>query len=126
MERLRIGIGFLVALFFALSFVAHSILGWGAVQAELATAQVPDMLVLPLGIAWRLGGAAMLIFAGIVAQAFVSRVRGESPSMFAPALIGAGYLAYGTWAWVSSGFEAFFLLLFMIPGALLALACTTR
>jgi hypothetical protein len=124
MERVRVGVGVLVACFFALSFVAHSILGWGAVQGELTEANTPAALVLPIGIAWRLGGAAMLIFGGIVAQAFLARARKEPVSMFAPALVGAGYLAYGAWAWVASGFEPFFLILFVIPGALLALACT--
>jgi hypothetical protein len=122
MERVRIAVGFVCAGFLVLSFGAHSLLGWKAVSEQLAATNAPAELVEGLGIAWRLGGAAMLGFAAIAARGFVLRRRGARGAMGPVAIVAATYFVYGLWAFVTSGFDPFFAVLFVLPGAALGFA----
>jgi hypothetical protein len=64
MSRLRAILGLVAGVMVLLSGAAHSLLGWKALHAELATAGVPPILELNLKIGWHFGGAAMALRAG--------------------------------------------------------------
>jgi hypothetical protein len=104
-----------------LSAGAHSILGWKAQSEALAKTNAPPDLVQGLQIGWIFGGAVMLVLGIICITTFLKRLRGEAASTFAPALIAIAYLGFGAWAAVITGGDPF-VLLFVIPGVLLAIA----
>jgi hypothetical protein len=65
----------------------------------------------------------MLAFGIIVVALFGRRFRGGSVSVLPAVVIAAAYLAFGAWALLASNYNLFFLV-FIVPGALLALAST--
>ena len=84
-----------VAAFLALSSLAHGILGWKAMSAELAgTGASPDLLA-DLATGWYLGSVAMVAFAVIVlaswSEAFGKRPVGRT----AVATIALIYFTFG-------------------------------
>lgn len=120
MSKLRAGLAWVCVGFFVLSAVAHSILGWAALEPEVQALGADAELVEAIGIAWRLGGAAMLIFAGLCAHTLIQRRRSPAAPLTPLVIVGGGYAAYGAWAVAVSGGEAFFAVLFLVPGLLLA------
>jgi hypothetical protein len=70
---------------------------------------------------WIFSGMAMLIFGIIVVAIFAQRFRGREVSTFPGKVIAVAYLAIGIWVMVASNFDPFSLL-FIVPGALLAIA----
>lgn len=126
MSLLRLLIAGLCAVVLALSAFAHSVMGWSALAPELEAAGVPDDMLTTIGISWRLGGAAMLIFAALVVDTLRRHRRDARVSLMPLVVIGVGYAAYGLWAFVASALDPFFFALFVVPGVVLAAAGTEK
>lgn len=113
--------GFLAASIILLSSVAHSVLGWPAMRAQLAGTTAPAHLVLGLGVGWVFGGACMLAFGAIVLWAFVRVWQGSAVALAPLRIIGVVYLLFGVGAlWVSGGQP--FYAVFVVPALLLLFA----
>lgn len=126
MSRVRPILGLAGSAILLLSSAAHSILGWRAMGGRLAGTNAPPDLITGLGIGWRFGGVAMLVFGIITARVFVARLRGEAlrgeaVSGFPVSLIAVAYLLFAAWAAVATGFDPFFLI-FVVPALLLLAA----
>lgn len=123
MSRSRIVCGLLAGALFLLSSVAHSVIGWSFVRAELAQVPALDPALLDrVGLTWRLGGASMIAFGLIVLQPFVQLARGRAASLVAARIVAGSYTVYGLWALFASGGDPFFAATFVAPGVLLAFA----
>jgi hypothetical protein len=120
--RFRAFLGIGVGLFLLLSAFAHSVLGGKAMRAEMATAHVPADLASSLSLGWYLGGMAMVVFGGIVLWTFWNGWKGRPVSVVPATLISLGYVIFAVAAFVASDFEAFFMIVFGLPGALLGVA----
>jgi hypothetical protein len=114
-------LGLVAGAMLVLSSGAHSLLGWPSQAAELAKTTTPADLATGLEIGWKWGGAAMLVFGIIVIATFMKRLRGEGVWMLPASLIAVSYLGFGAWALYTSNFDPFFFV-FVVPGALLAVA----
>ncbi len=123
MAKMRTVLGLIAGTMLVVSSAAHSLLGWPAQAGELAKTTAPADLVTGLELGWKWGGVAILIFGVIVVATFIKRWRGERVWMLPSALVAVGYLAFGAWALYASRFDPFFFV-FVIPGALLAIAVT--
>ena len=124
MQRSRDALGLLAGLMLIVSSGAHSILGWRSLRDELAAAHVPADLMLGLQIGWQFGGAAMLML-GVVFVIFRQRLRGTNTPLLLAQAVAVTYLVFGAWALGASGGNLFFLV-FLIPGAFLAMASLYR
>jgi hypothetical protein len=120
MKRWRIVVGLIATAILILSSGLHSILGWKALGAQLAAANVPWDLVVGLRLGWLFGGVAMLTFGIITASIFIQRLRGVNVSLFPVMVLGVVYVAFGAWALTLTG-DPFFAI-FIVPGVLLLLA----
>jgi hypothetical protein len=125
MQRSRDALGLLAGLMLIVSSGAHSILGWRGLHGELAAAHVPADLVLGLQIGWQFGGAAMLMLGVVLFVMFRQRLRGTNTPLLLAKAVAVTYLGFGAWALGASGGELFFLV-FLIPGAFLAMASLYR
>ena len=111
-----------VAAFLVLSSLAHGILGWKAMSAELARTGASPDLVDDLATGWYLGSVAMVAFAVIVTATWWE-ARGKRPAgRTAAATIGLTYFTFGLLAFLFRSFSTHFLIAFVIPGALLGVA----
>ena len=63
----------------------------------------------------------MLVFGIIVVAIFVQQLRGAYTSLFPAQIIAMAYIGIGAWALFASNYDPFFWI-FIVPGALLALA----
>ncbi|MEP7284118.1 MAG: hypothetical protein ABI696_19235, partial [Rubrivivax sp.] len=123
MTRVRAVVGIVTGIVLLLSSVAHSLLGWSGLDAELQKAGASQPLVTGLQIGWQFAGAAMLGFGCIVLLLFTTALRGRRQVSLQPALvIGLLYCAFSAWALAVSGLDPFFLI-FLIPGLALV-ACS--
>ena len=113
-------VGAIAAVLMLLSSAAHVLLGWKALSAELAAAHVQGDLLLGLRLGWYFGGLAMLLLGIILLTLFAARLRGERRPLLPAAVVAIGYVAFGAWALAVSG-DPFFMV-FIVPGALLAVA----
>ena len=118
-------LGLLGGLVLILSAVAHSVMGWQALSAELAKSQAPADLVLGLKIGWHFAGMAMVAFGLIAISIFRHAMRGESPSMIPIFVMSIAYFMFGVYALVVSKFDPF-AFIFIVPAALLGAAATGR
>ena len=118
-------LGLLGGVVLMLSALAHSVMGWQALSAELAKAQAPEDLVLGLQIGWHFGGMAMVAFGLIAISVFRRALRGESPSMIPIFVMSIAYLLFGVYALFVSKFDPF-AFIFIVPAALLGAAATGR
>ena len=110
-----------VAAFLVLSSLAHGILGWKAMSAEVARTGASPELLADLATGWYLGSVAMVAFAVIVAATWLE-ARGKRPAgRTAAATIGLTYFTFGLLAFFRS-LSTHFLIAFVIPGALLGVA----
>lgn len=119
-SRLSTYAGYTGAVLMLLSAPAHSLLGWPALQAQLAAVNAPADLQRGLQIGWHFSGVAMIAFALIVLHAVRGRSRGTIASATPLRIIAALYLIFGAAALAVSG-DPFFLV-FIVPGALVAMA----
>lgn len=114
-------LGIIAGVILILSAGAHSILGWKAMNDQLAQTNAPAELVQGLQVGWIFGGVVMLVFGTLCINTFLKRFRGEAISTFAPVLIAIAYLGFAAWAAVLTGGDPFFMI-FVIPAVLLAIA----
>jgi hypothetical protein len=112
-------VGLVAALLLLASSLAHSMLGWPQLTAELAKAGAPPDLVTGLKIGWHFAGAAMFAFGVIAAWHFADALRRRPISLRPIVIIALVYLAFGTWALLASGLDPFFFFVFIAPGLLL-------
>jgi len=100
---------------------AHSLMGWPALRAQLAAANVSPDLIAGLGMGWHFAGIAMLAL-GVIALWTVRASRASPRSVRFPlAVMAAAYLGFGIGAMVLLGWDPV-QLLFLVPGAVLAMA----
>jgi hypothetical protein len=125
MDRVRYVIGFVIGAFFMASAVAHSILGWRNVSGRLREAANPPDVVSLMALGWHLGGGAMFAFGCIVVYVFARFLRDRSSSLRVAQLIGIFYVAFGAWA-VAESHLVFFVLMFVVPGLVLAVVSASR
>ena len=109
MQRARDALGLLAGLMLIVSSGAHSILGWRGLRDELAAAHVPADLML---------GVVLFVI-------FRQRLRGTNTPLLLAQAVAVTYLVFGAWALGASGGNLFFLV-FLIPGAFLAMASLYR
>jgi hypothetical protein len=114
-------LGLIAGAILILSAGAHSILGWKAMNEQLAQTNAPPDLVQGLQVGWIFGGVVMVVLGVLCINTFSKRFRGQPASTFAPAMISIAYLAFSAWAAVVTGGDPFFVV-FVIPAVLLALA----
>jgi hypothetical protein len=125
MHRSRDVLGLIGALMLIISSGAHSILGWKGIGGELAAAQVPADLMLGLQIGWQFGGAAMLTLGVVLILIYRQRLRGVAAPVILARAVAVMYLVFGAWAVGATGGEPF-PLVFLIPGAFLAMGSMYR
>ncbi|MGH9426965.1 MAG: hypothetical protein ACRD2L_11770 [Terriglobia bacterium] len=112
----------IVAAFLMLSSLAHGILGWKAMSAELARTGASPGLMADLATGWYLGSVAMVAFAVIVIASWLE-AQGKGPAgRAAAATIALAYFAFGMLAFLLRSFDRHFLIAFAIPGGLLGVA----
>ncbi len=121
MTKFRAVLGIVAGALLLLSAGAHAMLGWKAMNDQLAQTNAPADLVLGLRLGWTWGAVPMVVFGILAITTFLARFRGTPASVFATRLIAAGYLAFGAWAAVTTSGDPFFML-FVVPGLLLAIA----
>jgi hypothetical protein len=119
--RVRATIGLVAGLMILGSSVGHSIAGWRALRGALEQARVPADLMKGLHIGWQFAGAAMLVFGILVVWTYIDALRGRAVSFRVPYLVSLMYLLFGMWSFRAAG-DLFFLIVFVLPGALLAAA----
>ena len=107
-----------------LSSGAHSLMGWPALRAQLTSAGVSSDLQAGLAVGWHFGGAAMLAF-GVIVLGIFSRRSEPRPSRTPALVISILYIVFGAGA-LAINRDVFFLMVFVIPGLLLAFAATNR
>jgi hypothetical protein len=117
-------LGLLAGAMLVLSSAAHSFLGWKQMQGALAATNAPPDLVQGLRIGWLFGGVAILTFGCVALAVFGNAFRGAAVSRLPTLLIALAYLAFGIWALVTSSDPFFYI--FIVPGALLALASSPQ
>jgi hypothetical protein len=123
--RARATIGLVAGLMILGSSVGHSIAGWRALRAQLEQARVPVDLVNGLHIGWQFAGAAMFVLGVLVVWTYLDALRGHAVSFRVPYLVSLFYLLFGIWSF-SAARDLFFLIVFVLPGALLAATVRPR
>ncbi len=121
MTRAKIVVGCIASALLFLSAGAHSILGGQAIRAELKSANVSNDLLNGIMMGWQFGGMAMLMLSAILGRLFIRRWKGAEVSAFPAMVVGVGYVAFGLWAMLGEGFQAFYLV-FIVPGLMLVFA----
>jgi hypothetical protein len=86
-----------------LSALAHGLLGWPAVRAELTGAGVGPKLLPGMAIGWLFGSFSMAIFGIIVFWSGRSWWRGRAVWSVPACVIGAGYGLFGVAALIFNG-----------------------
>jgi hypothetical protein len=124
MSMIRVVLGILAGLAMALSGVAHSVLGWRALQQTLATTDIPADVRAGLAVPWHFAGMAMVL-SGVLAIATVLRMRGGAMIAWPAVVVGAAWILFGLWGLVAVKRDPTFLM-FILPGALLLLAVIRR
>jgi hypothetical protein len=84
------------------SGAAHALLGWPALRAELAQAQVPGDVSTAVAAGWLYGSGAMLTFGVLVLSIWWAGRRGRSDAARYVAPIALLYLVFGTAAFLST------------------------
>jgi len=122
MSRLRALLGVLCGVILVGSAAAHSLLGWPALRGQLERGGAAPDLVTGLSIGWHFAGMAILLFGILALWQFGAMLKGHAVSLRPLVLVGAAYAAFGVWALVVGQMNPFFLIVFVVPGILLAIA----
>jgi hypothetical protein len=121
MSRLPRVLAIIAAVILVLSSGAHSLLGWPALRAKLADANVPAELVGGLGMGWHFAGLAMLVL-GILVLWMLTESRRSGANVVLPLrIIGGAYELFAIGCFALLGWDPF-LLTFLVPGTLLSVA----
>ena len=102
-----------------LSSGAHSLLGWPALRARLADANVPAELVSGLAMGWHFAGLAMLVLGILVLWLLAASRRGAVDIVLPLQIIGGAYELFTIGCFAILGWDPF-LLTFFVPGTLLS------
>jgi O-antigen/teichoic acid export membrane protein len=108
-----------------LASVAHGLLGWPALRAELVNEHASPELISGLAAGWLWGSACMLTFGAIVTISGVQMRRGNNSGALAARAIALCFLAFGLLAFVLEGFDPHFLI-FVVLGLLAAASFLRR
>jgi len=111
-----------VALLLLLSSVAHGSLGLSTVRAALAQTAAPADVVEIVTFGWLLGSVAQLTFALIVLIAWRRARRGDGSGLAGASIVAAAYFLFGLGAFLATGFQPFYLMMFLVPACLLGWA----
>ena len=111
-----------VAVFLLLSSGMHGFWGWGMLRQVLVETGASSDLLETVALGWCLGSATMAGFALIVLVAWSRSRRRDGSGLMGAAIVAAVDFLFGLGAFVYSGFHPFFLVLFVIPAALLGWA----
>lgn len=122
MSKSRLGFGFVSGAIMALSVAPHSLVGWPTLRASLERANAPADLITGLALGWHFAGVSMLAFGCIVIATFVDVARRRPVSLRPAQIIAALYTIAGVAAFLASGRNPFFLVVFLLPGLLLGAA----
>jgi hypothetical protein len=121
MSRLPRVLAIIAAVILVLSSGAHSLLGWPALRAKLADANVPAELVGGLGMGWHFAGLAMLVL-GILVLWMLTESRRSGANVVLPLqIIGGAYELFAIGCFALLGWDPF-LLTFLVLGTLLSVA----
>ena len=126
MSRTRSVLGIAAGIILVLDSAAHSLLGWPELRAALGRAGASPDLTTGLGIGWQFGGAAMLVFGILALATFFDGWRGRAVALRTPLLTGLLFVLFGIGAFFAGGRSPFFLVTFVLPGALLLAAAWGR
>jgi hypothetical protein len=119
MSRLPRALAIVAAVILVLSSAAHSLLGWPALRARLADANVPGELVSGLAMGWHFAGLAMLVL-GILVLWLLAASRRRAVDIVLPLqIIGGAYELFTIGCFALLGWDPF-LLTFFVPGTLLS------
>ena len=102
-----------------LASLAHGLLGWPAVRAELVHEHANPDLISGLAAGWLWGSACMLTSGAIVTISGIQMRRGNNSGALAVRAIAVCFLAFGLLAFVLEGFDPHFLI-FVVLGLLAA------
>ncbi|MBI3789706.1 MAG: hypothetical protein HY275_02375 [Gemmatimonadetes bacterium] len=116
MSRLRSLVGFTAGGVMVASGLAHSVLGWPAVQAALRNADAPA--VAGLAVPWHFAGVAMVTLGALAVLCVLRAVRGEAALLMPVRVVAIAYLLFGAAGLVLIRPDPTFLL-FLVPGAML-------
>jgi len=120
----RVILGLIAGVAMAASGVAHSAVGWRALQQSLNATNVPDEVSRGLAVPWHFAGMAMIL-SGVLAVVSVVRMRGGTPSEWPAIAVSAAWILFGLWGLLAVKRDPTFLM-FIIPGALLLAAVVRR
>jgi hypothetical protein len=95
MSRLRIVLGFLVAVFLIVSSFMHSILGWRSLLGRLRETRAPEELIDLLALAWHMCSGAMFTFGCVLIVLFAKYVKDRSTSLVVAQLIAVMFIVPG-------------------------------
>lgn len=121
MSRLSRALAIVAAAILVLSSGAHSLLGWPALRARLAEANVPADLVGGLAMGWHFAGIAMLVLGILVFWLLTAGSRGGGSVALPLQIIGGAYELFAVGSFAMLGWDQF-LLTFLVPGTLLSVA----
>jgi hypothetical protein len=124
MSMTRVILGSIAGFLMAVSGVAHSAVGWRALQRTLSTTNVPDDVAQGLAVPWHFAGMAMLL-SGVVGVTTVWRMRSGETTAWPAIAVGAAWVLFGLWGLAVVKRDATFLL-FIVPGVLLLAAVIRR
>ena len=102
-----------------LASLAHGLLGWPAVRAELVNEHANPELISGLAAGWLWGSACMLTFGAIVTISGIQMRRGSNSGTLAVRAIAVCFLGFGLLAFALEGFDPHFLI-FVLLGLLAA------
>lgn len=108
-----------------LASLAHGLLGWPAVRAELVNERASPDLISGLAAGWLWGSACMLTSGAIVASSGIQMRRCSNSGTLAVRAISVCFLVFGALAFVLQGFERHFLI-FVLMGLLAAASFLRR
>jgi hypothetical protein len=111
-----------VAVLLLLSCGAHGIFGARMIRQVLIENGASADILETVTLGWSLGSAAMLAFALIVLAAWRRARQGDGSGFPGAAIVAVVYFSFGLGAFLYSRFSPHFLVLFMIPAALLGAA----
>jgi hypothetical protein len=120
LRRLRVTLGLASAAIMIASGVAHSALGWRALESRMSRTNADPEVLNGLRVPWQLATLAMVGFGGVALFHYIAVARRRAHDASAVRLTGGGYALFGLWALVSIHPDPFFLS-FLVPGALAAL-----
>lgn len=125
MSRRRLALVLTSGILFLLSSVAHSVMGWPNLAMQLDLAGAPAELVSGLAVGWNFGGVMMALFGVLAVKAARDAHRGRPVEHTTLVLIGLTYALFGVGAAPVLG-SVVFALVFVVPGALLAIGAWPR